>query len=194
MSNKQLNAKEVEDLLKQVKYPGFSRDIVSFGILRGIDAEGPQVTINLEFSTSDESISKKVSDDIVELLSGEGVEKIDVNCEHKNPQTAKEEQKQADNPVPQVKHVLAVASGKGGVGKSTIAVNLAIALSKLGLKIGLLDADIHGPSVPTLLGLKDEPEPAEGKNKLKPMKAHGIEAMSMGVLVDSNTPWSGVDR
>lgn len=92
-----------------------------------------------------------------------------------------------------MKHVIAVASGKGGVGKSTIAANLAIALGNRGLKVGLLDADIYGPSVQLLLGLGDEPEAAEEARKLKPMDAFGIKAMSMGVLVDGDTPlvWRG---
>ncbi|MBZ0266145.1 Mrp/NBP35 family ATP-binding protein [bacterium] len=191
--SKQLNAKEVEDLLKKVRYPGFSRDIVSFGIVKNIQAEGPQVTVYLEFSTPKEDISKKVSEDIVAVLNEAGVEAIDVEIEHKSPQTSQEKAAQGENLVPGVKHVIAVASGKGGVGKSTVAANLAVAFGKIGLKAGLLDADIHGPSVPMLLGLSDEPEQAEGMNKLLPMEAHGIKAMSMGVLVDADTPlvWRG---
>lgn len=189
----QLNAKQIEDLLKQVKYPGFSRDIVSFGIVRGIEAEGPQVTLNLEFSTSDTAISDKVEEDIKTLLKEQGVEQVLVKVDHKNPQQKQAEKPDTEDLVPTVKHIVAVASGKGGVGKSTVAANLAIALGRLGLKVGLLDADIYGPSVAMLLGLSDEPEPAEGQNKLKPMEAFGVRAMSMGVLVDMDTPlvWRG---
>jgi len=189
----QLNSKEVYDLLKTVKYPGFSRDIISFGIVRKVTVDGSQVTIDLEFSTSNEGISKKVSAAVRQLLNSQGITALDLRVVHKSPQTVAEEKKQTDNPIPGAKHVIAVASGKGGVGKSTVAANLAVALGKLGLKVGLLDADIHGPSVPMLLGLKDEPEPVEGKKKLKPMEAYGIKAMSMGVLVDSSTPlvWRG---
>ncbi|MGQ0682154.1 Mrp/NBP35 family ATP-binding protein, partial [Bradyrhizobium sp.] len=94
--------------------------------------------------------------------------------------------------VPGVKHLIAVASGKGGVGKSTTAVNLALGLKALGLKTGVLDADIFGPSQPRLLGLKGKPEVTTG-NKLKPMLAHGLKAMSMGFMVDEGTPvvWRG---
>ncbi|MFH0882563.1 MAG: Mrp/NBP35 family ATP-binding protein [bacterium] len=191
-----LNEKQIEDLLKQVKYPGFSRDIISFGIVRTIQAEGSQVTINLEFSTSDESISGKVRDDITSLLKENGIDSVTVEVEHKNPQAQHEERgknKPVDDLLPSVKHIIAVASGKGGVGKSTIAANLAIALGKRGLNVGLLDADIHGPSVQMLLGLGDEPEAAEEARKLRPMTAFGIKAMSMGVLVDGDTPlvWRG---
>ena len=94
--------------------------------------------------------------------------------------------------VPGVKHLIAVASGKGGVGKSTIAVNLALGLTALGLKTGILDADIYGPSQPRLLGLKGRPEVVAGKT-LKPMEAYGLQTMSMGFMVDEGTPvvWRG---
>jgi ATP-binding protein involved in chromosome partitioning len=94
--------------------------------------------------------------------------------------------------VPGVKHLIAVASGKGGVGKSTTAVNLALGFQALGLKAGIMDADIYGPSQPRLLGLKGRPEVASGKT-LKPMRAYGLEAMSMGFMVDEGTPivWRG---
>ncbi|MGP9806225.1 Mrp/NBP35 family ATP-binding protein [Paracoccus sp. NSM] len=103
-----------------------------------------------------------------------------------NPQP----QSKAD-PLAQVRHVIAVASGKGGVGKSTTTVNLALGMAAQGLKVGILDADIHGPSLPTLLGLHGKPQ-AEGR-KLRPMQAYGLRAMSMGVLVDSETAmvWRG---
>jgi len=191
-----LNEKQIEELLKQIKYPGFSRDIVSFGIVRGILAEGPQVTIHLEFSTSDTKISDSVEEAIATLLKQEGVEQVAVQSDHKNSQQVRQDNANIDETeslLPGVKRVVAIASGKGGVGKSTIAANLAIALGNRGLKVGLLDADIYGPSVQMLLGLGDEPEAAEEARKLKPMEAFGIKAMSMGVLVDSDTPlvWRG---
>ena len=94
--------------------------------------------------------------------------------------------------VPGIKHMIAVASGKGGVGKSTVAVNLALALQANGLKVGILDADVYGPSQPRLLGLTGKPEMA-GPNRLRPMRAYGLEAMSMGFLVEEDTPlvWRG---
>ncbi len=94
--------------------------------------------------------------------------------------------------VPGVKHIIAVASGKGGVGKSTTAVNLALGLQANGLKVGILDADIYGPSQPRLLGVKGRPQELEGR-RLKPMEGHGIKVMSMGFLVDEDTPmiWRG---
>lgn len=95
-------------------------------------------------------------------------------------------------PLPNVRNVIAVGSGKGGVGKSTVAVNLALALAGEGLRVGVLDADIYGPSVPMMLGLSGRPDSPDGKTIL-PMRAHGIEAMSIGLLVDQDTPmiWRG---
>ncbi len=96
------------------------------------------------------------------------------------------------NPLPRIRNIIAVGSGKGGVGKSTTAVNLALALAAEGARVGVLDADIYGPSIPTLLGLSGRPDSPDGKS-IEPMRAHGIEAMSIGLLVDQDTPmiWRG---
>ncbi len=96
------------------------------------------------------------------------------------------------SPSPRIRNVIAVASGKGGVGKSTTAVNLAVALQLDGAKVGILDADIYGPSVPAMLGLSGRPESPDGKS-IEPMRAHGLEAMSIGFLIDIDTPmiWRG---
>ena len=96
------------------------------------------------------------------------------------------------SPSPRIRNVIAVASGKGGVGKSTTAVNLALALQREGARVGILDADIYGPSVPAMLGLSGRPDSPDGKS-IEPMRAHGVEAMSIGLLVDQDTPmiWRG---
>jgi ATP-binding protein involved in chromosome partitioning len=95
-------------------------------------------------------------------------------------------------PLPQIRNIIAVGSGKGGVGKSTTAVNLALALADTGLRVGILDADIYGPSLPTMLGLQGRPDSPDGKS-IQPMRAHGVEAMSIGFLVEADTPmiWRG---
>ena len=95
-------------------------------------------------------------------------------------------------PLPGIRNILAVGSGKGGVGKSTTAVNLALALADTGLRVGVLDADVYGPSIPMMLGLSGRPDSPDGKSIL-PMRAHGIEAMSIGLLVEADTPmiWRG---
>ena len=96
------------------------------------------------------------------------------------------------SPLPRIRNILAVGSGKGGVGKSTTAVNLALALAAGGAKVGVLDADVYGPSIPTMLGLSGRPDSPDGKS-IEPMRAHGIEAMSIGLLVEQDTPmiWRG---
>ena len=96
------------------------------------------------------------------------------------------------SPLPSIRNILAVGSGKGGVGKSTTSVNLALALAAEGARVGVLDADIYGPSIPTMLGLSGRPDSPDGKT-IEPMRAHGIEAMSIGLLVDQDTPmiWRG---
>ena len=95
-------------------------------------------------------------------------------------------------PLPRVRNLIAVGSGKGGVGKSTTAVNLAVALADLGYRVGVLDADIYGPSIPTMLGLEGRPDSPDGKS-IVPMRAHGVETMSIGFLVEQDTPmiWRG---
>src|SRR5690606_27528747 len=96
------------------------------------------------------------------------------------------------SPLPNIRNIIAVGSGKGGVGKSTTSVNLALALAADGARVGVLDADVYGPSIPTMLGLSGKPESPDGKS-IVPMRAHGIESMSIGVLVDQDTPmiWRG---
>jgi len=96
------------------------------------------------------------------------------------------------SPLPRVRNILAIGSGKGGVGKSTTAVNLALALAADGARVGVLDADVYGPSIPTMLGLSGRPDSPDGKS-IEPMRAHGIEAMSIGLLVEQDTPmiWRG---
>ena len=96
------------------------------------------------------------------------------------------------SPLPRIRNIIAIGSGKGGVGKSTTAVNLALALAAEGARVGVLDADVYGPSIPTMLGLSGKPDSPDGKSIL-PMQAHGIEAMSIGLLVDQDTPmiWRG---
>lgn len=95
-------------------------------------------------------------------------------------------------PLPRIRNIVAVGSGKGGVGKSTTTVNLALALAAGGLRVGVLDADVYGPSVPTMLGLSGRPDSPDGKS-IAPMRVHGVEAMSIGLLVEADTPmiWRG---
>jgi ATP-binding protein involved in chromosome partitioning len=187
-------------LLKQVKYPGFSRDIVSFGLVQNIDFSDGHVTVQLQLTTSDPKIPTALKESVENTLgTAEGVKGVSVEIAVQNPKGAAASGggQQKLQSLPGVKFVVAVASGKGGVGKSTVAVNLACALdralSERGAHdgVGLLDCDIYGPSVPLMLGVGGRPE-IKGE-KIIPPANFGVRCMSMGLLVDDDAPvvWRG---
>jgi len=187
----------VKEALTSVKYPGFSRDIVSFGIVRSVEFADGKATVSLAVSTSDNSVPPAIRNAVeaaLEALPEVDSVEVSVLLSAKKPAGSTPPSAPSSG-IPGVKHVVAVASGKGGVGKSTVAVNLACALSQLlkpmGLKAGIMDCDIYGPSVPLMLGLSGRPY-VEG-DSLLPMEGHGLAVMSMGFLVDEDTPvvWRG---
>ncbi|MBN1407729.1 MAG: Mrp/NBP35 family ATP-binding protein [Calditrichaceae bacterium] len=179
--------------LKEVKYPGFSRDIVSFGIVHSIQINDDQIEVNLVLKSQDTSVGDKIKDAVQTFLESKYPEnKVKVGLEMQQPQQTKSAQNsETVKYLPSVKYKIAVASGKGGVGKSTVAVNLAVALAKMGVKVGLLDADIYGPSIPLMFGIKDKPY-YDGE-KIHPMDAYGVKIMSLGFLVDNDDAviWRG---
>ena len=170
-------------VLCTVNYPGFSRDIVSFGLVHGVLMEGTTARIGLVTADLPQEIQKKIVEAVSRVVrTVPGVK--DVLLQIGEPPQSKKMRSGVPTPeeIPGVLHVVAVASGKGGVGKSTIAVNLAATLAKSGLRVGLLDADIHGPNVPRMLGLKHLP-PAEN-GKILPAEAYGIKVMSLAFAGD----------
>ncbi|MGE9293740.1 MAG: P-loop NTPase, partial [Puniceicoccales bacterium] len=189
--------------LKQVKYPGFSRDIVSFGLVTGATVEGNRAVVALAVSTADERIPRLLKQDVEQALATvQGIEGADVHISVTVPKNAGHGQKRnvqgpEQQRLPGVKKIIAVASGKGGVGKSTVAVNLACAFDKLlsekgrPHQVGLMDCDIYGPSVPLMMGMSARPEVRD--NMLTPLENFGIRVMSMGFLLDESTPvvWRG---
>jgi ATP-binding protein involved in chromosome partitioning len=194
-----LTEEQVRETLKRVKFPGFSRDIVSFGIVKSISiTENNDVSIALHVMTRDPAIPTQIQQEVeAALKQNGGIGRVTVEM------TAQPPPQQGQMPMagagaaptqPQiagVKHIIAVGSGKGGVGKSTVAVNLACALTKFGRKIGIMDADIYGPSVPKMMGAVRRPTITE--EKLDPVENFGLKMMSMALLLDGNSPviWRG---
>lgn len=194
MPDSKLTPELIRAALTTVKYPGFSRDIVSFGLVKNIDVspEG-HVKVDLVVESRNGDVPRYIYENVMGVIKElPGLAKLDVNIEHHAP-----EQKKAKGPnddpadwkssVPGVKHVIAVASGKGGVGKSTVSANLAVALSRLGYRTGLLDLDIYGPSMALMFGTKERPGCTE-KEQFLPVEAHGVKLLSMGLMIDEASP------
>jgi ATP-binding protein involved in chromosome partitioning len=196
-----VSPESIKDHLKQVKYPGFSRDIVSFGLVRSAALVDGTAKVSLALTTSDPKIPLQVKGDVekcLRTLPGVRDVIIDIAVQAARPAGAAGGNLAGNTgAAPAIRLAIAIASGKGGVGKSTFAVNLACALARLQAaagregRVGLMDCDIYGPSVPLMIGLNGRPE-IDGEHLL-PMQAHGVKVMSMGFLVDDNTPvvWRG---
>lgn len=187
----------IHNALKTVKYPGFSRDVVSFGLVRDIDVdETGKAFIRLAITTADPKVPAKLKEDIENVTKViAGIEAVDVNIAVTQPEERRASSTGAagkPETLKKVKFAIAVASGKGGVGKSTFAVNLACALERLLKKeVGLMDCDIYGPSVPLMIGVNSRPM-VEGELIL-PLENFGVKVMSMGFLIDEDAPvvWRG---
>ena len=190
-----MNKQNVLELLKEINYPGFSRDIVSFGMIQDVDVDGTNVTLQLKITTEKEEKKQAVVNAIRDKLSSKGnFENIRVELIDQGVQAIPASQAAAPGPAPLagVKHIVAIASGKGGVGKSTVAANIAIALTQKGHKVGLLDLDIYGPSLPIILGINESPKLTQDK-KLIPLDRYGMKVMSFGFISGNQTPtiWRG---
>lgn len=180
----------VRERLKTVPYPGFSRDIVSFGLIKRIDVHGDEVTILVSLATRDPNVPRTIHQGIEAALSSlEGLGKLRIDFDLKDPpESVTGNPAAAQMAIPGVKRIIAVASGKGGVGKSTVSTNLAIALSRSGAKVGLCDCDLYGPSIALMLGASDQQPMATDQNEIIPIEAHGIKAISMGFLLEDDSP------
>jgi ATP-binding protein involved in chromosome partitioning len=182
---------QVLEELKKVKYPGFARDIVSFGMVKDIEVGSTGVNVVLAPTTAREEVLQEIRQAVATAVSQmPGVRVVDVTLTA--PEQPQRRVQRGPAGVPGVAHVIAVASGKGGVGKSTVAVNLALALGELGNRVGLLDADVYGPSVPLMLGLTERPRSTE-ERRIIPLDALGLKVISLGLFIDDKTPviWRG---
>jgi ATP-binding protein involved in chromosome partitioning len=190
-----ISEQQITEALKAVKYPGYSRDIVSFGIVKHIAASNGAVSVTIQLTSANNDAAQKIKAEAEQVLRGiAGVQMVSVQVNQ--PAAAAGTQAPGGmaqpNKVPGIKRIVAVASGKGGVGKSTCSVNLACALQHLGERVGLLDCDIYGPSIPLMMGIKQRPT-ISADEKLVPPQNYGVKLMSMGFLLDSDQPviWRG---
>lgn len=181
---------EILDRLRTVPYPGYTRDVVSFGLVKDIEVSSAGVTVQLAPSTAQEdvlaAIEAAVRTTVAAMPGVAGVEIV------RAPVAPRPAVGRGPQPIPDVGAIVAVASGKGGVGKSTVATNLALALAQMRPQVGLLDADVFGPSVPLMLGIEEKGRPGEGR-RLQPAEKHGLRVISMGMFLGESTPvvWRG---
>ena len=189
-----LNEDLIREKLAEVRYPGFSRDIVSFGLVKNIFIEGDNVTVKIELATRDPKIPDEIHKNARAALEAiEGVENVHLDFDIKDPPepvtpgVGGEGAAMPTSSIPGVKKIIAVASGKGGVGKSTVAANLAVALQKTGASVGLCDCDLYGPSIALMFGSKEQLM-ANNENQILPAEAHGLKLVSMGFMLDDDAP------
>lgn len=169
----------VENALRQVIYPNFEKDIVTFGFVSKIEINNNVCYLKVNIPSSNEEVIKKIKEEILEKTKKLPLANIDIEIVTPNIQKTQTEQS-PKNLAPSIKHFVMVSSGKGGVGKSTTSVNLAISLAKSGKKVGLLDADIYGPNVPRMFGLDGvEPKTSKDGKKLLPLEQYGVKMISI---------------
>jgi ATP-binding protein involved in chromosome partitioning len=190
-----LTQDDIKTALAAVKYPGYSRDIISFGLVKEISAANGAVSVTMQLTSPNPEAAQQIkaeSERVLKSLPGVNHVQIEVRQPAAGQSTGATNPFANQNKVSGVKRIIAIASGKGGVGKSTCSVNLACALTYLGAKVGLLDCDIYGPSIPLMMGVHEKPTVNEAE-RLVPPSNHGVKVMSIGLLVTDDQPviWRG---
>lgn len=196
---------KITEALKAVKYPGFSRDIVSFGLVRNVEVQKKNLQVTLALTTSDPGIPRQLKQEVEARLAREFPKAKEINVtvavtqpkQNTTPASPGQSGGPVEDQLSEVRFKIAIASGKGGVGKSTFAANLACAMSQIlsqredARGVGIMDCDIYGPSIPLMLGINHRPEIED--NLIQPSENFGVRVMSMGFLVDEETPviWRG---
>ncbi len=181
-----VSEQEVLAALSRVKDPELGRDLVSLGMIKDLRVDGSRVSFTLELTTPACPLSGQIEGEARRVVASlPGVRDVELKV------TAQVRSQPARQALPAVKHTIAIGSGKGGVGKSTVAVNLAVALAEMGAATGLLDADIYGPSIPVLMGIRDQPR-SDGQ-KIIPLEHYKVKLMSLGFLLPEGAPviWRG---
>jgi len=191
-----LTEERVRAVLAEVAYPGLTRDIVALGLVRSVAVRDDRVYVSLTLSSPREDVPDRLRELIRQRLEAAGAIRSEIQIlspDHRLPVRARPAAER--DRVPRVRHVVAVGAGKGGVGKSTVAVNLALALQESGLRAGLLDTDIYGPSVPVLVGLEDGARRVRmtAERQIQPLEALGLAVISFGFFLGEGSPavWRG---
>ena len=178
---------EVREALKSVRYPGFSRDIVSFGLIKSVTIDNGDVKVQLALATNDPNVPATIKRDADQVLRSLGLTNAKVLIDIHAPPAGAGSGGMVATRIAGVKHTVAIASGKGGVGKSTVAANLAVALEQTGRRVGLCDCDIYGPSISLMFGTRQRPMATE-ENRIIPIEQYNLKLMSMGFLLDDTSP------
>lgn len=189
---------DVLEALRTVRFPGLSRDIVSFGFVHDVHVDGQVVSFTIRLKTEKPEVADQIVTEAKEVVGRlDEVAEVriqkDVITRDATLPTGEQPPRQGFRAMSGVRRTIAVASGKGGVGKSTVATNLAVALAASGHKVAMLDSDIYGPSQQMMLGLEGRPAIDEKENQIVPMERHGVKTMSLGLIADPDTPviWRG---
>ena len=179
----------VLERLKAVKFPGYSRDIVSFGLVKEVKIAGSDLIVRLSVATNNPAVPEALKRDSEEVLGAiPGVRSVKVVIDITAPPDVASSGQTGTTRIAGVDHVIAIASGKGGVGKSTVAANLAAALQRSGVDVGLCDCDIYGPSISLMFGATQERPMATSDNTIIPIERYGVKLISMGSLLDDSSP------
>ena len=189
----EITREQIIKILKGVNYPGFNRDIVSFGLVKDILVEDSKVTLSIVLPKPDQKLQSAIEEEVRKAIFGiSGVEDLSIKIGARPQKQITTDSGGEKSKLPDIKYYIAVASGKGGVGKSTVATNLSLAISKKRKKVGLMDADIWGPSAPLMMGIGEKPR-ATTDDKIIPIEKFGIKVMSIGFLVNEEDAviWRG---
>ena len=181
----QLKKQDILKALETISLPGEGKNMVESGSVQNVITFADEVIVDLKMSTPAMHIRKRAEADVIKIIQEKvhADAKVKVNIKIEAPQQEQNKNLIKGQPIPGIKNIVAVASGKGGVGKSTVTANIAVTLSKMGFKVGILDADIYGPSIPIMFDVATERPLSvteDGKSKMKPIENYGVKVLSIG--------------